>query len=216
MISRLDAWRDAHALAMLVAVAASLLAGSSLWVCLVALVSFAALLLRERGAWTVPGRFGLANLVTLGRLGIVLVSLGLGPPSAGLALLLGIALLLDGLDGFLARRAGLSSPFGALFDEEVDALLVLAASLGLAERLGLWVLTPGLLRHVTVLAHRLWPPNNGAMPRSSLGRLAFVAVTVGLIGALLTEGLTALACAAVGALAVGLSFGRGYYHSYAG
>ena len=50
-----------------------------------------------------------------------------GRPSARVAILAlaGLVLLLDGVDGWLARRGGWCSRFGARFDMETDALLVL-------------------------------------------------------------------------------------------
>ena len=111
-------------------------------------------------------RFGLANQVTLFRALIVALFAGsLGWQSAawqlswwpaGLALL---ALALDGLDGWLARRRGQASPFGARFDMEVDAGFILVLSL-LAfdlERAGYWVLLSGLLRYLFIAAGLVWP-----------------------------------------------------------
>jgi phosphatidylglycerophosphate synthase len=61
---------------------------------------------------------------------------------------------LDGVDGWLARRGGWASPFGARFDMETDALLIavlalLVWSLGKA---GVWVLAAGLMRYAFVAA----------------------------------------------------------------
>jgi phosphatidylglycerophosphate synthase len=67
--------------------------------------------------------------------------------------------VLDGVDGWLARRTKMASPFGARFDMEIDALLVLILSL-LAWRYGKagpWVLASGLLRYVFVAA-AWWEP----------------------------------------------------------
>ena len=66
----------------------------------------------------------------------------------------GLALSLDGLDGWLARREGLVSDFGARFDMEVDALLALVLALiALASgKAGPWVLILGGLRYVYVAA----------------------------------------------------------------
>lgn len=63
-------------------------------------------------------------------------------------------LALDGLDGFLARRTGLSSDLGARFDMETDALLTLVISVLLWQsgEVGLWILSLGLMRYVFVLA----------------------------------------------------------------
>src|SRR5262245_15427822 len=74
--------------------------------------------------------FGVANLVTTARaaLGVLLTSLigesvsgRLAATAASVAL---VVLALDGLDGWLARRANMLSAFGARFDVEVDALLI--------------------------------------------------------------------------------------------
>lgn len=65
-----------------------------------------------------------------------------------------IVAVLDGVDGWLARRTGTASDFGARFDMETDALLILVLSL-LAWRFGKaggWVIASGLLRYVFVAA----------------------------------------------------------------
>jgi len=64
------------------------------------------------------------------------------------------ALSLDGLDGWLARKYQLCSAFGARFDMEVDALLILILSVlvwqvGIA---GVWILGLGLMRYAFVAA----------------------------------------------------------------
>jgi phosphatidylglycerophosphate synthase len=67
--------------------------------------------------------------------------------------------MLDGMDGWLARRTAMASAFGARFDMEIDALLVQALTL-LAWRYGKagpWVLLSGLIRYGFVAAGRLWP-----------------------------------------------------------
>lgn len=104
-------------------------------------------------------RFGPANAVTLLRAGIAALCAGLLglsalPPNlgwllAGLAL---VALLLDGIDGWLARRSGMQSPFGARFDMEVDAffILILAALVWRFDKAGVWVLLSGALRYLFV------------------------------------------------------------------
>lgn len=70
----------------------------------------------------------------------------------------GIATLLDGADGYLARRTGRVSRFGARFDMEVDALLILLLSLLVwkVESVGIWVLLIGLMRYFFLLGGRVW------------------------------------------------------------
>jgi hypothetical protein len=56
------------------------------------------------------------------------------------------ALLLDGVDGWVARRTR-TSTFGARFDGEVDAFLILVLSVYVARSVGGWVLVIGALRY---------------------------------------------------------------------
>jgi len=130
-------------------------------------------------AVTASGRgrvgFGIANQVTLLRAGLVCLAGGAllagGPPtllSWSLAALVAVALGLDAVDGWLARRLGLSSSFGARFDLEIDALLLLILALLVwrAERAGGWVLAIGLLRYLFVLAGLLLPWLRRPLPSS--------------------------------------------------
>ena len=113
--------------------------------------------------------FGLANLVTLGRvvgtcwvIGLTLQALfgRLGETGLTLMILIGTCcLVLDGVDGTVARARGESSPFGARFDVETDAVLLLTLStavavLGIA---GWWVLALGLTRYAYVIASFIGP-----------------------------------------------------------
>ena len=68
-----------------------------------------------------------------------------------LALLL--IILLDGLDGILARKLNQSSRFGAIFDMETDAFLVASLSVLLYQKGTIegWILVPGLMRYFYVL-----------------------------------------------------------------
>jgi phosphatidylglycerophosphate synthase len=104
--------------------------------------------------------FGPANYVTAARAALVALILGaVGEPrtsrlAAAAAAAAVVATALDGVDGFLARRSGMSSAFGARFDMEVDALLIMALSI-LAwtyDKAGVWVLASGLLRYLFVAA----------------------------------------------------------------
>jgi phosphatidylglycerophosphate synthase len=119
-------------------------------------------------------RFGAANGVTLLRLALTAMLSALLLARVETALLwlcIGVAtavLLLDGVDGKLARRYGMSSRFGARFDMEVDALLILVLAL-LAwhfERAGIWVLFAGLLRYMFVGAAAVIPWMRATLPPS--------------------------------------------------
>lgn len=75
------------------------------------------------------GSLGLCNIVTLTRLvivGVLFTALLSGLPATWVTLGLAIlALSLDGIDGWLARKQRLASAFGARFDVEVDAAFAL-------------------------------------------------------------------------------------------
>jgi phosphatidylglycerophosphate synthase len=215
----LESWSRNNAVLLLCALASALWLGKPWPIGVVAFGSFVALVVGARGAWTPAGRFGAANLVTALRLLLVgALSIALHQAAGGLLAALVLAtLVLDGLDGWLARRAGLTSPFGAHFDMEVDALLVLttSAELFLSGKFGWWILAGGVLRYLYVLCAALWPPRGGSTPRTLLGRSAFLLVVVGQALGLFWAGSAALLAAALGTLAVSLSFALSFFYGYA-
>jgi len=121
------------------------------------------------------GRFGHANSITLLR-GLVICPLaaaigstdGAGAIAWTLAGLAFFVLLLDGLDGWTARRRGEASAFGARFDMETDALfiLVLSALIYDFEKAGAWVLFPGLLRYLFLAGTLIWQVLDFPLPPS--------------------------------------------------
>jgi phosphatidylglycerophosphate synthase len=109
-----------------------------------------------------PHLMGPANWVTLTRATIVggvaaLVtdSFDRPAPVTTLVTLAVVALLLDALDGWVARRTGTVSSFGARFDLEVDAFLILVLSVYVARSSGYWVLAIGAARYAFLAAG--WP-----------------------------------------------------------
>lgn len=115
-------------------------------------------------------RLGLCNYVTLLRL-VLVCGLGVHVLGGGgaswvfLAIAL-VALALDGVDGWLARRQGLASAFGARFDVEVDALLalLLAVNAALNPQIGLVAVLLGLPRYLFILASLGLPWLRGPLP----------------------------------------------------
>jgi phosphatidylglycerophosphate synthase len=109
-----------------------------------------------------------------------------------------------------------TSAFGARFDMETDALLVLVIELELWQRgrLGVWILVTGLLRYVYVLAVAVLPRFSREMPRSRLGHYAFAVLLVGLSAALMLPGQAGTLAAAIGTGAVVYSFLYSFYGSY--
>src|SRR4051794_22017673 len=164
-----------------------------------------------------PRSFGPANGVTLGRAtlvggvtALVADSYQDSPPVTLFVGLTAVALILDGVDGKVARATGTSTPLGARFDMEVDAFLILVLSVYVSMSLGPWVLLIGGMRYVFVAAARVWPWLNAALP-PSMGRKTVAALQ----GVLLLLGASALlpytGTFAVVAVALALlvwSFGR--------
>jgi phosphatidylglycerophosphate synthase len=213
-----EVWSRTQALAMLTAVLACQYRQAAWPVAAVAAPCFAGFIVASRRTFTPSGRFGLANAVTCSRL-VAVLCLAAPPPwlsnGALVALTIGI-LLLDGLDGWLARRRAEASVFGAHFDMETDALFVLMVTLRLwlVTGYGPWVLLAGLLRYGYVLSLWLLPGTGREAPRSLLGRSAFLILILGLIGGLSLPGAYGLCCVALGTLTVSLSFARSFYFSH--
>ncbi|MEV4417520.1 CDP-alcohol phosphatidyltransferase family protein [Catellatospora sp. NPDC049609] len=73
-------------------------------------------------------------------------------PSGVLVAIAIVALALDAVDGRVARHTGTTSAFGARFDMETDAFLILVLSVYAARSVGLWVLSIGAMRYAYVAA----------------------------------------------------------------
>lgn len=127
-----------------------------------------------------------------------------------LVTLAAVGLVLDGVDGRVARRTGTASAFGARFDVETDALLVLVLSVHVAREVGPWVLLIGAARYLFVLAGHGLPWLRGPLPPRYWRKVVAVAQAVALL--LAASGLLPLPVAtALLVLALALlteSFGR--------
>ena len=161
--------------------------------------------------------FGWANAVTATRSTLValvtaLVATGLtGPvPTPLLVAITAPALALDAVDGWVARRTGTATVLGARFDMEVDAFLLLALSLHVAQDLGWWVLAIGALRYLFAVAGWVWPWMNATLPprywRKVVTAVAGIALLVAASGVL--PAAIAAGCAAVALVLLLESFGR--------
>jgi phosphatidylglycerophosphate synthase len=93
-----------------------------------------------------------------------------------------MTMLLDGVDGYLARRNKMESTFGARFDMETDAILILALSLLTWQhgKAGVWILLAGLLRYLFVAATWIVPRMQRPLPSSRRRQVVCVVQIVGL------------------------------------
>ena len=162
-------------------------------------------------------RLGPADWVTLARatlaVGVAaLVADSFGEPAhvTTLVTLSAVALALDAVDGWVARRSETTSKLGAQFDGEVDAFLILVLSVYVARSTGAWVLAIGLARYAFFAAGWIWPWMRAPLPPRYWRKV--VAATQGVVLTVAAADVVppALAKAAIlGALALLCeSFGR--------
>jgi uncharacterized membrane protein YbhN (UPF0104 family)/phosphatidylglycerophosphate synthase len=215
---KVKAWTYANALSMLVATAFVLWLAYPPLLAFVAALCFFFLVAQARGAWTPTGNFGLPNLVTTLRL-VVTMGMLLGfarEPGWVLAAVALFNLLLDVLDGWLARRSALDSEFGARYDIEADALLVMTLAVLLCHRglAGPWVILAGAWRYLYVLAPLVFPTPLGEARRSRHGRFAYVLMITCFMLALALPRGTGTALSLLGTLAVSLSFSHSFWERY--
>jgi phosphatidylglycerophosphate synthase len=135
-------------------------------------------------------RFGAANQVTAFRALLVSLTAGLIGESPHPLYAVGLALavtLLDGVDGWIARRTRMASTFGARFDTETDALLilVLATLVWQYGKAGPWVVGSGVLRYAFVTAGWILPWMRASLTPTRRGKIICVVQIAGLIIALL-------------------------------
>lgn len=191
---------------------------ASSWVATTAVIVYLAMAGLVLSAWPDRRGLGWANRVTLTR--AVLVTLLAGAlvdpslldrhpwPVAGLALL---TLLLDGADGWVARRTGSASDFGARFDMELDAFFILVLCLALLAlgKVGPWVLAIGGMRYAFMLAGHRYAWLRAPLPESRRRKAVcvwqVVALMLGLLPLLDAQASSWLAVTALFALAA--SFG---------
>lgn len=126
-------------------------------------------------AWPETRDFGWANRATLLRGSLVIVLVALAPFAGHLADSLWLygwmallALILDGVDGKVARATGSESDFGGRFDMELDALFILGLSIAVLSlgKAGIWVLALGLIRYAFVAASHFADWLNAPLPDS--------------------------------------------------
>jgi phosphatidylglycerophosphate synthase len=177
----IQSWMLANAAAALAGAAASSALGSLGPSLVTAGVAMGLCWLRygpERG-W----RVGLANLVTAMRLFAVLFVLVVAADSGmWVGAVAAFVYAFDGVDGWIARRRGEVSAFGALFDMETDSHVVMLCCVYLVVAVGYgpWVLAIGAMRYVYVLARWALAVREVRERRTSFGRVLYSLVSLGL------------------------------------
>lgn len=117
-------------------------------------------------------QLGACNIVTLARAGMVAFLVGaLVAGDVSPWVVFGVAVsafALDGVDGWMARRARMTSEFGARFDMEVDAALGAVISLWILTQgiAGPQILVLGFMRYAFVGASVVWPALRAPLPQA--------------------------------------------------
>jgi phosphatidylglycerophosphate synthase len=166
-------------LALVISPVASTQAAAATLATAVAVILYTAIVASVLTRWPPHQNFGWANRATLlrGCMIIVLVAIACAV-AAGAELSVNrlwwyaaaalLALILDGVDGHLARRTNSASEFGARFDMELDALFILGLCLMVLAigKADAWVLALGLMRYGFVVAAWAMPWMNQPLPPS--------------------------------------------------
>ncbi|GIF71337.1 CDP-alcohol phosphatidyltransferase family protein [Asanoa siamensis] len=180
---------------VLAAVGAAVGLGTAGWFAGIAYALVTMILLQHGLSSTGLKRYGPADWVTAARtilIGVVAAlvvdSLDHAPAVGAIVGLVVVALLLDGVDGQVARRTRSCSAFGARFDMEADSFLLLVLSLYVARSAGWWVLAIGGMRYAFLLG--IWstrwmsgtlPPRYWRKVVAATQGIALVTATAGIL-----------------------------------
>ena len=203
-------------LAVLAVLGTALQLGPSSWLAGIAYGAVTGVVLLRALQQTRTPSLGPANRVTLARAALVggvtaiVADSNTGRGTLALVTLGTVALVLDAVDGQVARRAGAASALGARFDMEVDAFLILVLSVVVARDLGVWVLAIGAMRYVFVGAMWIMPWLRAPLPVSFARKtvaatqgIVLVAASADVLPRPLTAGMVAIAL-----MLLAWSFGR--------
>jgi len=181
-IDLIKKWNNFHALIVLLSFGMTLVFRNTIILAVPALLSFLLYIKLNIGTLKrLQPLGGYANMVTTVRLIIILLCMALWPWISNSLFLIGLIIfvVLDLLDGYLARNFNHNTIFGQYYDMEVDAIYVLFVCVVLyfKEIADLWLLLPGCLRYVFALY--IW---NLSSKRKIIeeGRKQYAAVIAGL------------------------------------
>jgi phosphatidylglycerophosphate synthase len=150
------------------------------------------------------------TLLIAGVAGLVADSFGRPVSITALVILSTVALVLDAVDGQVARRTGTATRLGARLDGEVDAFLILLLSIAVSQDYGGWVLAIGAARYALLLAGWLIPWLAAPLPprywRKVVAAVQGIVLTVAASG--LPGRLAGMIAVAAALLLLAESFGR--------
>ena len=183
---------------------------------LTAAASFMIMMLSEWPAlWKLHRFGGYANWVTLLRLSglFILFSLSGSLSFGQIVVFLIILLVLDGVDGFIARHFHHVSSFGAVFDMETDALFACFASVLLFEKdlTGEWILLIGFMRYIFVVIKYITGLNKMKEKRTRFGPTIAGILFIALIIPFVLKPVIYSPCLIAASILVSLSYAWSFY-----
>ena len=159
--------------------------------------------------WTPADRVTLTRLVLIGGVtALVADRLGGRAPALMIAMT-SVALVLNSVDGKVARRTGTVTEFGARFDMEADAFLIMVLSVFVAMSVGVWVLAIGAMRYAYVAAGWVLPWLRSSVPPKYARKVvaAVQGVTLAVVSAHLLPEPVEVSVVAGSLILLGWSFG---------
>ena len=201
-------WNDKkHSLVVLSGGVLSIALQDSFWVVMAGSIGMGALLFSKR-----MKRFGLANTITTTRLLLLLVVIFLSSVIdtrlTGAALI--VVLVLDGVDGYVARRRNEQSEFGGRLDMETDALFAaLTTTLLFVEfEYSILILIPGYLSYLFVWIKLIFGVSDMPAPEMPWVKHLAVAFFISLVTPFLLPERIAMVAVWIGCALVTISFGQ--------
>ena len=157
-------WDIIHALLMIMGTLISIQSSSTIGLVLLAAASFAYYTTLNTGpAFAYKPFRTYANWITAGRLLILMVMMAVWPQIQHVYLVVGliVIVLLDRVDGHVARRYKQESSWGRACDVEVDSLYVLFCCiyLYLNQIAPVWIVIPGLMRYSYIIILKIINPS---------------------------------------------------------
>ncbi len=157
--------------------------------------------------------FEAANLVTGLRWFMIATLTCLILPNFQIAVIAFLVLILDGLDGYFARKFKTQSGFGEYLDMETDAffVLVLTCLLYLYGLFGIWIISLGMLRYLYIIAMLFVKSPKQKEERVFQARLIAVILMSTLIACFILPLKIARPAIFISAILVFYSFGRSFW-----
>ncbi|WP_151523492.1 CDP-alcohol phosphatidyltransferase family protein [Serinicoccus kebangsaanensis] len=162
------------ALALVLLVAPSPAVGAAAVAASLVVPAAVAVTLLRRRAVSAPDAITLGRVVLTGALSaaaVLVLADELAERTWTVAAVVGLALLMDAVDGWVARRTSSATLAGARLDMESDAALLLVLSLLAVPTVSWWVLGIGAMRYLFVLASWVRPALQADLTYSELRRV---------------------------------------------